>query len=258
MLLGEENTMKKFKINNKVYVFSSTKFSEYFCTYRNNTNNRIKDNNEYEQKEKMTVGDLEDEIAKFVSVEKSTVHSWKFGPSGPSDIEIIKKITEFFGLEDVKYLMKEEKDKMKLTDLQLCSIKKIYDSIVSFLNEFDLTDGFTTSLWDEYVNKLKIKYINTRYTVSDDEVEEEINLYIESLIDNIRLVFRQEYFYLHDLLIYNELINYVDEALPKIYCGKLGCAYRREAIHEGNPTTQEDYDKAMDTLNSIIENCISN
>ena len=37
----------------------------------------------------------------------------------------------------------------------------------------------------------------------------------------------------------------MDEDLVETYKGKLGYAYRFEAIPDGNPTTDEDYEKAM-------------
>ena len=80
--------------------------------------------------------------------------------------------------------------------------------------------------------------------------------YIQGLEEKILLVFRQEYFYLHDTPIYNELLNFMDEDLGETYNGKLGYAYRFEAVPEGNPTTEDDYVKAMDKLNSIIEKYI--
>ena len=132
----------------------------------------------------------------------------------------------------------------KLTDLQLQSAKRIYDALVRFLHEFEVTGGFTTSMWYDLQKG------------GSDNPEEDMYEYIQKLEDKIHLIFRQEYFFLHDLPIYNELLNYMDEDLVETYDGKLSYAYRFEAISTGNPTTDEDYERAINKLNSIIEKYI--
>ena len=69
----------------------------------------------------------------------------------------------------------------------------------------------------------------------------------------VNLVLDQEYFDLRDTKIYEELCEFVSEDLVDIYAGKTSYAYRFEAVVDGNPTTSEDYNKAMIHLNSIIE-----
>ena len=124
------------------------------------------------------------------------------------------------------------------------SAKKIYDVLVGFLHEFDLTGGFTTAMWYDLEAK------------GSKDPESDMYDYIQGLEEKILLVFRQEYFYLHDTPIYNELLNFMDEDFGETYNGKLGYAYRFEAVPEENPTTEDDYVKAMDKLNSIIEKYI--
>ena len=223
--------MRTFEIDDKKYMFSFSKFSELFKNYR--------------KKNEMKVDELEQELADKLYVQKSTIHSWKFGPSGPNDLEIIINLAKCLELDDYIYLLYEEEKVMtKLTDLQLQSAKRIYDALVGFLHEFEVTGGFTTSMW---------------YDLQDNgskNPEEDMYEYIQNLEDKIHLIFRQEYFFLHDLPIYNELLNYMDEDLTETYEGKLGYAYRFEAIPNENPTTDEDYEKAMNKLNSIIEKYI--
>ena len=219
--------MKKIEIKGKKYQFSNSKFSEHFNYYRKK--NEI--NNDF----------LEQSFADKLHVEKATVQSWKFGPSGPSGLDIIEKLSELLKLDSYLYLLTEDKIIMKLNDLQLQSAKRIYDAFVGFLHEFDISDGFTTSMWDKFLNK------------GSKDPEEDIYEYVEKLVDNIDLVIRKEYFYLHDLPIYNDFIEFFNEDLYNTFDGKLSYAYRFEAIPDGNPTTEEDYLKAMDKLNSIIE-----
>jgi hypothetical protein len=48
-------------------------------------------------------------------------------------------------------------------------------------------------------------------------------------------------------------LEYSENDLYDIFDGKLGYAYRFEAIPDGNPTTQDDYNKALKSLNEIVE-----
>ena len=222
--------MRTFEIDGKTLMFSFSKFSELFKNYR--------------KKYELKVDELEQELADKLYAQKSTIHSWKFGPSGPNDLETIINLAKCLELDNYTYLLKEEKIMTKLTDLQLQSAKRIYDALVGFLHEFEVTGGFTTSMW-----------YNLQKGGSDNP-EEDMYEYIQKLEDKIHLIFRQEYFFLHDLPIYNELLNYMDEDLVETYDGKLSYAYRFEAIPAGNPTTDEDYEKAVNKLNSIIEKYI--
>lgn len=219
--------MRKFLINNINYQFSSSKFAKTFVLYR--------------KRKKLSVDELEQKLAELVFVEKGTVHSWRFGPSGPSDIDTIAKLAEFFELNNYFYLLNREITMIKLTNLQLESAKKIYDAIIKFLDEFYYTGGFTTDMWYDFVRK------------GSRNPERDVYDYIENLEDKIRLIVKQEYFFLHDTQIYNELIDYIDNDLNDTYNGKVSYAYRFEADGENAPTTEDDYNKAMNKLNSIIE-----
>ena len=130
------------------------------------------------------------------------------------------------------------------TELQILSIKRIYDKIISFLHEFDYTGGFTTTLWYDFYDREK------------SNTEEVIYDYVEEKMRKIYLIIEQEYFYLHDLKIYDGLCGFVYDDLVDTYEGKLGYAYRYEAIPEGHPTTTEDYENALSKINSIISKCI--
>ena len=63
----------------------------------------------------------------------------------------------------------------------------------------------------------------------------------------------QEYFDLHNHEIYDELCEFASEDLTNVYNGKVSYAYRFEADGEHDPTVWQDYEKAMQHLNEIIE-----
>lgn len=221
--------MKIFNNNGTEYQFSKAKFAKEF--------NRI-------QKKHGKKGDFEEKIANKLGYSKSTVHNWKHGSSGPGSKDDIKKLAEILEMENFLDLMEVKKIMNTMNDLQIISAKRIYDTIIDFLSEFNETGGFTTTLWCKFEEQ------------GERDVEDKIYEYVEGKMMNIQIVIDKEYFYLHSNQLYVELINFVSEDLVKIYEGKLGYAYRVEAIPEGNPSTEEDYYSALNKLNSIIEKYI--
>ena len=121
-----------------------------------------------------------------------------------------------------------------LTERQVSAVKKIYDSCIWFLYEFERSDGFN-AYWEELKDETKMYEM------------------VDGLLNKVHLVLEQEYFDLRNCDIYDELCEFVAEDLLNVYDGKLGYAYRFESIADDNFTTQMDYDKAMIHLNNIIE-----
>jgi hypothetical protein len=135
------------------------------------------------------------------------------------------------------------KSMSQLTSDQVHSVKRIYDSIIEFLDVFINTEGFNS-----YWYPLKEEgYENPEYKIYD---------IAEGEVHKVSLILDKEYFYLRNTEIYDELSEYVSEDLWDIFNGKLSYAYRFEAAGEGSPTTFEDYDKAMIKINGIIEKYI--
>lgn len=59
---------------------------------------------------KMTVEDIEIEISKTISVTPAAVHNYLYCKNGPADIDQVKKIADYLGVEYRKLLKMEEKD----------------------------------------------------------------------------------------------------------------------------------------------------
>lgn len=192
---------------------------------------------------------FEEEIAEKLNVSSNAVHNWRNIKNGPSELEMIKILSDIFKI-DYKNLLKEvRKDipKMKFEQYQLESIKRIYDAIIIFLEEFSNTDGFN-DLWMEYIDK----GVQAQFT------EDKLYDYAMTQIDNVNLILKQEYFYLHNLSIYDKLNTFINDDLINTFEGKLSYAYRFESLVEdynGNrgTTTSEDYLKALNKINDIIE-----
>ena len=226
-----------FDVNGTSMQFDVTKFKFYFSKYCNSKDeSRIK------------VSDAEQQLGDFVHVSKDAVHQWRFGNNGPASIDVIKEIANFFGLESYTSLLIELKEytKMKYSAEQQKSFKRIYDAIIDFLDEFENTYGFN-NLWFDFQKK------------GIQNPEGDIEEYADRLIDKIWLVYKKEYFYLHDTEPYNQLEDYISDVLYDTYSGKCSYAYRFEAPVEtidgkqSGVTLDEDYTKAMSLLNAIIE-----
>ena len=127
-----------------------------------------------------------------------------------------------------------------LNELQLVSLKRIYDAIIDFLTDFEETDGFTGNLWYEYVRR------------GSKDPEYEIYLYAEEKRNHVMRIVQKEYFYLRTTKVYQEIEEYVENDLCEIFDGKLEYAYRFEAVVDGHPTTIDDYNHALNRINEII------
>ncbi len=240
---------KTFLISNRRYSFSRKSFEYYFKRCLDEPKASIEGINK--------VGDLEEYIAKHVICSKDTVHGWRFTNSGPGDLSIIEQVANILGVNDYMRLMKENLDENKtekgeekkivkneLTNLQIESLKRIYDSVIEYLDEFEKTDGFTGTLWYEF------------YDNGFKNPEPEIYDYAEKKVEAVLFVIKKEYFYLHDTEVYDMICEYAENDLYEIFNGKLSYAYRFEAIPDGNPTTTDDYEKAISKLNEIIKEYI--
>lgn len=208
-----------------------------------NTNNFKTLLKSYCKQNKMKSQDIERELAGALNVSSDAVHKWHYGMSTPTDVELVKEIAMYIGLDDFTRLLKSVNGgnvMNKLTERQIISVKKVYDICISFLYEFYNTDGF-----NDYWFELKNKGI--------EDPEEDVIEMADEMHRKIEFVMDQEYFDLRDTDIYNELCEFVSEDLINIYDGKLSYAYRFEAGVNGNPTTSEDYDGALIKLNDIIE-----
>lgn len=193
--------------------------------------------------EKLKKQDAEHFIAEKLNISPDTVHKWHYGMSSPGDLELVKALASSVQINDFQTLLEnvDGGNNMKqLTDRQVTAVKKIYDICIWFLSEFNKTDGFN-GYWHQFKDQ------------GIDDPEASIAELADSMREEVGLVLDQEYFDLRDTDIYNELCEFVGEDLLEIYDGKLSYAYRFEAFVDGNPTTSEDYDKAMIKLNGIIE-----
>ena len=221
---------RKIIFNGTPYYFNFRSFKEIF--------------NNYAFKNKLTKSGLEEKIADKLHLSKDAIHNWRNELNGPSDINAIKELAKELNINDVTILLRKENNKMNnnLNDLQILSIKRIYDSIIDYLEEFYNTNGFN-DLWFD----LKCK--------SEEKPSELCDIALQH-VSKLHLVLKKEYMLLKNTDIYKELEEFEYNDIYDTFDSKLTYAYRFEAIPDGNPTTDDDYYKALNKLNAIIEKYI--
>lgn len=225
---------RKLSYKNKVWFFDNEKFKAVLKKH-------AEDNNK-------TLTVLDDDLASYLSVSISAIKNWKQGYNS-TDISTLEKAAKYLNV-DIESFLTEFLHKEKnmpinepfiLTEKQNDSVKKVYDSIIEFLDEFYKTDGFN-DLWYVYKDN------------GSNHPEDDLYEYAQKYINKVYLCLDKEYFYLHESKIYDSLENFIYNDLVETYNGKLEYAYRFEAQVDGNPTTKEDYCKALEIINSIITN----
>lgn len=216
------------------------KYEDFFCFFNHDMFNAIFDRKC--KKDRIKIKDMEEQLANVLNISKDSVHSWRYKTYSPNGLELIKDIAKFFGYEEDILLCKKGGDiKMeKLSDIELMSVKRVYESIIEFLEYFYKTNGFN-DLWFDFENLDPSLREGRLWEIAEKEH------------DKVMLSLKKEYPVIGKMQIYTDLGNFIYNDLYDIYDGKLTYAYRFEAIPDGNPTTDEDYTKAYKSLNEIID-----
>ena len=232
----EKNT-KIYHINGKYMQFCSVSFNHLFT--------------EICKKNKLKKADYEAELGDILSVSSNAVHNWRFGMNGPSDVETITQLANYLKIEDFMLLLKDGKEKttMKISERQKDSLKRIYDSVIEYLDTFYQTDGFN-DYWHQLANNGTKK----------NQIEDLLYDIAEKEVHKVELALAKEYIELHRLPVYGELEEYISDILYETFNGKLSYAYRFEAPVENidgtrdGVTTSEDFTRALIKINNLLEN----
>lgn len=220
----ENDRLKVFIKDGILYKFNSKVFRE--CV------------DHYARERHITKTKAIEEIADKLCATKDKLNKWKYGDHGPGDLDTIEELADLFRIDWMLLLRKVDGGtKMKqLTERQKDAAKRIYDVLIWSLDEFRNSDGLN-SWWTEFRNR------GTAYP--EDDVYERITRYRE----RVGLVLNQEYFDLHDHEIYDALCEFAGEDLTDLY----DYAFRFEGDDKTAPTVWQNYEKAMQQLNGIIE-----
>ena len=201
------------------------------------------------------VGEAEKALAKHLSVSQPTVHGWLAGSYGPADISLVEEAASLWGIDADGLLTAAATQKGgtamndKYTERQLEAIRRIYGTIMDFLSEFTESGGFN-DYWFDLVHKEGI---------APEHCEMALCELVDKKHRQIAYAVDRERFDLRGTPVYDALYEYIWNDLIELYDGKLSYAYRFEAPVEcvdgtpGGVTTEEDYDKAIASLDALMD-----
>lgn len=156
----KNKTMRTFIIDGKEMQFNLTFFNNIFKTKA--------------RQDKKGIGELEEELATAIYVEKSTVHAWRNRVNGPSDIDKVEQIAEFFSMNKYDFLIEVEEmityenigkeDYRPITsihfgDREKDSVKRVYQEMLNFMNRRIKYDRELQETVEKYImDKILLDY----------------------------------------------------------------------------------------------------
>lgn len=213
--------------------------------------------------------ELYKDIADRTKVGESTIRSWIRGVNAPNKLEDIKKIAEVLGVKNWGLLVKKTMNNrlickditQSITDRQRESLKKIYNYILEFLDDFVETKGFC-DCW-KIVTKPEYQDILMNKTLKGKDVvrlcKTELYDYGETKIDKLTKLIHREYLDLYRIdTIYKDLLEYVEYDLFDTFNGKFSYEYRYGHFKLSDDqifisSAEEDSLKALKKLNEMLE-----
>lgn len=165
----------------------------------------------YSTKNKCTKESVFEQLDELLDDSYDTIKSWyKISGSGPSYIDSVQRLAEFFSL-DIKLLLKKEEEKtMVYTDRQIESIKRVYDPIVMLMEDYKNTCGISPDCKGETM-------LDGYTLVSGFDFDDATDArHIMERVYRIRMQLKQERIYLHALDIYDILYSFVNEDLYNV------------------------------------------
>lgn len=163
----KNKTLRTFVIDGKEMQFNLTFFNNIFKTKA--------------KQEKKGIGELEEELAAEIFVEKATVHAWRNRVNGPSDLEKIQQIAEYFKLNVKDFLievnemitLERENNSNDIITIPFGfrereSFKRVYKEMLNFMNMRIKHDKALSDASQEYIMR-QIGY----ECISDEEKDKE-------------------------------------------------------------------------------------
>lgn len=226
------NETRTYHIDGNDYSFDFLAFDRFFDSYKRHCCK--------------TISEAETNLATSISLSSETIHSWRFKKNAPADIDTIKQLAKFFGANDYLLLLNKKIGEKSMTanDRILDSLKRIYDAIIVYLDDYDSSSAYL----DQFYEFKEKKY-------SDEEARLEIYGIADAKLHKVEVVLLQEYIILHKLDIYSTLENYVYRELCDLWDNKLDYESPKGIqIYETNQGAycHEDYEVAFNKINEIM------
>lgn len=169
------------------------------------------------------------------SVSEKTVGNWLNG-SAPGDIDTMKALAKFWNIDVMELLVEGGERKMptELSDSQIMSVKRIYDSLIDYLDEFERTNGFDSMYFNDIDSTELDTFVNYKWL-------------------DVYKAYQKEKLFLADLDIYAAFYDFICNDLSEMTEDKVGID-RPVTSSEGTIlSTEDEYDKAMSALNDLLD-----
>ncbi len=123
------------------------------------------------------------ELADQLFVSQDAVKSWVYGNNGPSDLEQVRKIADYFDI-DYHELLKTEETKMNTSKVEYeeqisvqqrmlthASVREVYVSLIEALDKvWEYYDAERKGLYDKYTEEEMIEKNITTFEVAEDAI----------------------------------------------------------------------------------------
>lgn len=199
----------------------------------------------YKVAEKKTISECEEQLADTLHVTSSAVHMWRNRKNSPGDIEMVRSIADFLQIKEWPLLLlpyKEEHKMTSLTELQIDATKRIYDTIIDLLYDFESTDGYEDTWSDAECDGF-------------DDPTAFVDDHFAKMYADIEKAYMKEHIYLRGAAIYNDLLSYIQEGIFSLRDTAISCIENN--VRHNNPTwSTELYQQRLKELHNITEKYI--
>ena len=220
------------------------------------------------RRDKLKKAELEERLARAACVEPSTVHNWRGRRNSPSSLDIVRLVAAFLELAPEDLLTNHKEQAMeKLTDSQRNAVANVYRDIEDYLYLFVKSDGFVwrdyridsgspyakyitafadESAWAKRDAKRQVGYLPDEtlqlmiYKAARGHAFEEGADLAEVGYDWVCHSLEREWVELGGHPIYEELGEYMENALLEIWSGKTDPDYRFEPQDEDDDMLDRD------------------
>lgn len=197
----------------------------------------------YSRQNHMKIGEVEEALAEAIPVNIETLRNWRKGYNGPGSDAYIEKAAQFLKISDWTTLFIETdggNNMKQLDEKQKDAVKKIYDVCVEVLNHF---------LYLENVKAMLRLYHLRQMADPDFGVDDAIF----ELTNRMYLVIDQEYFYLQNQKIYDQLAEFATEVSDGVLESFREYEADPDQLEALFKTNSEKAGIAMQRLNGLVE-----
>ena len=197
---------------------------------------------------KVTKASITEELAYKLFVSTEAVKNWLYGHNGPSELEQIKELGSYFGVDYHEFL-KEEEGQMKLKTLTQAGEKKdyaqvqhtkdcvreIYKAILNYISRC----RYYSYAFENAVEGDEDSDGSQLISMADTELSGLLN-YIENVLEQSMLDVPEEFYDRINVYIWDDLADYIDLIKP---------ATEEELQDEEN---RDYYDFSRDVIERIV------